>query len=280
MENWKQEEQNSETGENKNMKLSERFMTAMFSPREYSSTLLKLPTKKMIGYFLCLMLLLTVIQSVIPTVGAIAGMGGFRRIITENIPEFEFKNGSFSMEERIEIDDEQSGVYILIDTDVDKFTKEDIAEKSGVLETILVSRTNMLVSNTVAGMGTMHQEYKFSDFGELMMTKETLTDMVPLYYVILFFLFLAAYLIMGMKYMLSALCYAVFIYFFIIKMLTLDHEFGEVYLAAMYAKTMGSIVEAATYCIGSPLLMMAGSIFHVFITMMILNRVYVRRVAV
>lgn len=280
MENWKQEEQNSETGETKNMKLSELFMTAMFSPREYSSSLLKLPAKKMVSYFLCLILLLTVIQSVIPMVGAIAGMGGFRNIIMERIPDFELKNGSFFTEERIEINDEQSGVYILVDTDVDKFTEEDINVKGEVLETILVSRTNMLVSNTVVGMGMMLQEYKFSDFGDFHMTKETLTDMIPLYYVVLFFIFIGIYVVMGIKYMLSAFCYAVFIYFFIIKMLTLDHEFGEVYKVAMYAKTIGSIVEAVTYCIGSPLLMMAGNTFHLFITLMIINRVYVKRVVV
>ncbi len=280
MENWEQEEQSNEMGNIEDMKLSECFMTAMFSPQEYSSSLLKLSVKKMMRYFLCLILLLTVIRNVIPMMGAIAGMGGFRNIITERIPDFELKSGSFSMEERIEIDDEQSGVYILIDTDVDEFTKEDVNVKSGVLETILVSRTNMLVSNTVSGIGTMGQEYKFSDFGDLQMTKKTLTDMVPLYYMMLFLVFIGQYLAMGIKYMFSALCYTVFIYFFIIKMLSVDHEFGEVYQVAMYAKTIGSIIEEVSYCIGSPLLIMAGSIFHVFITMMLMNRVYVGKTAV
>ncbi|MCM1179839.1 MAG: DUF1189 domain-containing protein [Clostridium sp.] len=280
MEDWEQEEQNSTMENIENMKLSECFMTAMFSPKEYSSSLLKLPVKKMVRYFLCLILLLTVIRNVIPMLGAIAGMGGFRNIISERIPDFELENGSFSMVERIEIDDEQSGVYILIDTDVDRFTEEDVDVKKGVLETVLVGRTNMLVSNTVGGIGTMNQEYKFSDFGDLQMTKQTLIDMVPFYYMMMFFVFIGQYLAMGIKYMLSALCYAVFIYFFIIKMLSVDHEFGEVYQTAMYAKTMGAVVEEVSYCIGSPLLIMAGSIFHVFITMMLMNRVYVGKTAV
>ena len=277
MENWMQDDENKETSKNPgNMKLSECFMTAMFAPREYRSSLLKLPTKKMVGYFLCLILLLTVIQSVIPTAGAIAGMGGFRKIIMERIPDFELKDGTFYLDDRIEIDDEQSGMYVLIDTNVDKFTEDDVNSGTDVFETILVSRSNMIVSNSAAGMGIMSQEYKFSDFGDLQITNETLADMEPLYYMMMFFIFIAVYIAMGVKYMFSALFFAAFI-FFMTKMMMLDAGFGETYQVAMYAKTIGSIVEAVTYCIGSPLLMMAGSVFNMFVTLMIMNRVYIRR---
>ena len=92
----------------------------------------------------------------------------------------------------------------------------------------------------------------------------------------MFFVFIAVYIAMGVKYMFSALFFAVFI-FFMTKMMMLDVGFGETYQVAMYAKTIGTIVEAVTYCIGSPLLMMAGSVFNMFVTLMIMNRVYVRR---
>lgn len=261
------------------MKLSEQFMTAMFAPGDYEKTLLRLPGKKMIRYFLCLILLLTVIRDVIPTIGAVAGMGGFRRIIEERIPAFELKDGKFFLDERIEIDDEQAGVYILIDTDEEVFSKEDVTAKGGVLETILVSRTNVQVSSAVGGIGAMVQEYRFSDFGDLQMTNQDLIEMIPFYYVFMFVSFIAMYIGMGIRYMFSALFYAVFV-FLMTRMLTVDNEFGEVYKTAMYAKTIGAVVEAATYCIGSPLLIMAGSVFHLVVTLMNMNRVYMKRVGV
>lgn len=279
MDNWQQEEENEKTTNPKGMKISEQFMTAMFSPKEYRSSLLKLPTKKMVVYFLCLILLLTVIQAVIPTVGAIAGMGGFQNIIMERIPDFELKDGSFFLDNRFELEDEEAGIYILIDTNEDAFTKEDVDAGTKYIETILVSRTNVIVSNTIAGMGTMSQEYKFSDYGSLHLNNEILAGLQPLYYVMMFFAFIVSFVFMGMKYMFSALFYAVFM-LFMTKMLMLDIGFGEVYKVAMYAKTIGSIVEAVTYCIGSPLLMMAGTAFHLFITLMIMNRVYIRKVVV
>lgn len=261
------------------MKLTERFMIAMFSPGDYQKTLLRLSAKKMVGYFLCLILLLTVIWNVIPTVGAVAGMGGFRQIIEERIPDFELKDGNFFLNERIEIDDEQAGVYILIDTNEEVFTKEDVEARGGVVETILVSRTNAQVSSMVGGIGAMIQEYRFSDFGDLQMTNQDLIDMIPFYYVLMFVSFIAMYIGMGIRYMFSALFYTIFV-FFMTRMLMIDNEFGEVYKTAMYAKTIGAIVEAVTYCIGSPLLIMAGSVFHFFITLTNMNRVYVKRVGV
>ena len=279
MDNWQQEEENRETVNLEKMKISGQFMTAMFSPREYRGSLLKLPMKKVVSYFLCLILLLTVIQCVIPTVGAIAGMGGFRKIIMEQVPDFELKDGTLFFDERFKLDDEETGIYVLIDTDEETFTKEDAVVNTTFVESILVSRTNVIVSNMVPGMGTMSQEYKLSDFGDLHLTNETLADMEPLYYVMMVFMYIVAYALMGMKYMFSALIYAAFM-FFMTKMMMLDVTFGDVYKVAMYANTIGSIVEAVTYCIGNPMLMMAGIIFHVFVTLSIMNRVYVRTVIV
>ena len=46
MDNWQQEEDKRETVNPEKMKISEQFMTAMFSPREYRDSLLKLQSKK------------------------------------------------------------------------------------------------------------------------------------------------------------------------------------------------------------------------------------------
>jgi hypothetical protein len=277
MDNWNQNGYEKETAEENNMKLTERFLTAMFSPKDYKK-LLHLPMKKMVSYFLCLFLLITLIWSVIPKVGAIAGMGGFRNIVMNRIPDFEIKDGTFTLSEKVEINDEDSGIYILMDTEQDSFSADDVKESEDIMESILVSRTNMIISTNVTGMSNAAQEYKFSEFGNMHINNETLAGLTPLYYMALIVSFIFSYIGHGLKYLVSALFYAVFIYF-MVKAMMLEPEFGEVYKVALYAKTVGSLVEAVTYCIGGSLVIMAGSTFHLFMTLMIMNRVYFRKPA-
>ena len=72
--------------------------------------------------------MVTMIRYVIPTLAFVAGMGGMKNIIIQEIPDFYLQDGQFSLDERIEKEDEVNGIYVLCDTEVDKFTKEDIPQ--------------------------------------------------------------------------------------------------------------------------------------------------------
>lgn len=259
---------NGNNAKQEKMRMSDRFITAMFLPKDYGK-LLKLKTGRIISYFLLLLLLVSVIQYVIPTLGAIAGMGGVKNIILNEIPEFSLKDGKFSFAEKLEQEDENTGVYLLVDTSVNKFTKDDIPED--VVEAIMVSSTNILVYNSVSGLGGMVQEDTFDHYKELTITNKTVADASIIIYIAMFFAFIILYVMTFVKYLFSGLFYAVVMYL-LTKTMLMETEFGAIYKVALFAQSTGAIVVAVTYCINSTLFILAGSAFNMLITIIIMNK--------
>lgn len=251
---------------NEKMGMADRFLTAMFLPKEYKK-LLKIKTGQIVSYLAVLLLLISVIQYAIPAFGALAGMGGLKHIILNEIPEFSLKDGQFYLEEKLEQDDGEMGVYMLVDTEVDEFTKEDVPE--GAMQAILVSKTNMLVYNNISGLGGIVQEDTFENYKELTITNRTIADMSWIFYIIIAIGFVFAYLMLLVKYLMSALFYAVMLYLLCKGML--NYEFKKMYKIALFAQSIGAIVVAVSYCIDSNMFMMAASIFSALVTVILMN---------
>ena len=55
--------------------------------------------------------------------------------------------------------------------------------------------------------------------------------------------------------------------------------FGEIYKISLYAYSVGALVMAITICIGIPTIALAGEAFGIFITMVIINRVLLKKKA-
>ena len=108
--------------------LIDSLITAMFIPKEYGK-LLKLGAGKIVRYVIVVLLLVCTIQYAIPTLGSIAGLGGLKNIIMNEIPEFSLKDGKFHFSEKIEKIDEVAGVGLIVDTTVEEYTREDVPEK-------------------------------------------------------------------------------------------------------------------------------------------------------
>ena len=251
-----------------NMRMTDRFLTAMFLPKEYGK-LLSLKIGKMICYLFLLLLLVSVIQYAIPALGAIAGLGGVKNIVLNEIPEFSLKAGKFSYAGRVEQQDDNSGVYFLMDTSTDKFTKDDIPEDA--MEAILVSSTNILVCNNISGLGGIVQEDTFDHYKDFTITNQTVADSSAILYIAMFFMFILLYVMTFIKYLFSGLFFAVVMYLLTRTML-MEMEFGKVYKVALFAQSTGAIVIAITYCINTTLFILAGSAFNMLITVIIMNR--------
>lgn len=264
-------ETNNSEVENNNEKITvaDRFLIAMFSPKEYGK-ILKEKTNKAVWFTILLIFLCTMIRYVIPTVALIAGMGGMKDIIINEVPEFSLENGEFILEKRIEKDDELSGVYVLIDTDVKKFTNDDVPK--GVVEAVLISKTNMLVYNEYTGFTGETQEALFSEWKDITITNKTIIDNVGFVYfgivtmlIVMYFFELSKYLMMGLFYSLFMLVY--------VKMFMLPTSFGQVFKTSVYAQAIGTLVYAITCCIGNATLMFAGNVFEILITFSIMRKV-------
>lgn len=264
---------NNEDRAKKNpMRMSDRFLTAMFLPKEYR-TLLELKMSKMVNYLCLLMLLVSVIQYAIPALGAIAGMGGIKNIILNEIPEFSLKEGIFSYDGKVEKLDESAGVYFLIDTSVERFTKDDIPED--IVEAILVSSTNILVCNNISGLGGVVQEDTFGHYKDFVITNQTIADASSIIYVMMFFVFVLLYILTFVKYLFSGLFYA-FVMYLLTRTMLMKTEFGKIYKTALFAQSTGAIVIAVTYCINTTIFILAGSAFNMLITVIIMNKALIQ----
>lgn len=264
-------EMNNSEVENNNEKITvaDRFLIAMFSPKEYGK-ILKEKTNKAVWFTILMIFLCTMIRYVIPTVALIAGMGGMKDIIINEVPEFSLGNGEFTLEKRIEKDDELSGVYVLIDTDVKKFTNDDVP--NGVIEAVLISKTNMLVYNEYTGFTGETQEVLFSEWKDITITNKTIIDNVGFVYFGIVIMLISMYFFELGKYLMMGLFYSLFMLVYV-KMFMLPTSFGQVFKTSVYAQAIGTLVYAITCCIGNATLMFAGNVFEILITFSIMRKV-------
>ena len=264
-------ETNNSEVENNNEKITvaDRFLIAMFSPKEYGK-ILKEKTNKAVWFTILMIFLCTMIRYVIPTFALIAGMGGMKDIIINEVPEFSLENGEFTLEKRIEKDDELSGVYVLIDTDVKKFTNDDVP--NGVIEAVLISKTNMLVYNEYTGFTGETQEALFSEWKDITITNKTIIDNVGFVYFGIVIMLISMYFFELGKYLMMGLFYSLFMLVYV-KMFMLPTSFGQVFKTSVYAQAIGTLVYAITCCIGNATLMFAGNVFEILITFSIMRKV-------
>ena len=272
MEHMDYEQNRQSDSGSKKMGIADRFITAMFLPKEYGS-LLRLKVGKIISYLILLILLTSLIQYAIPALGAITGLGGLKNIILNEIPDFALEEGKFSFGEKLERKDTNLGVYVLVDTDKEKFTKDDIPD--GMMEAVLVSSTNILLYNNVAGIGGMLQEDTFDHYKSVTITNQTIANGVNWIYAILILLFVSMYIGAFIKYLFAALLYSAVMYL-LSKTMMMELTFGTVYKIALFAQSVGAIVIAIVYCIGSPLFILNGSAFNMLVTVILMNKALVQ----
>lgn len=250
------------------LSLIDSMITAMFSPKEYNK-LLKLSKGKMVRYVMVVVLLVATIQYAIPGLGAIAGLGGIKGIVMNEMPQFSLKDGKFYLSEKFETRDETAGVYFLIDTSEKEFTRKDVP--ANMLQAVMISESNMLVYNAIPGLGGLAESESFDVYKDYEITNETIVDMSGLIYIGLFGFFLLLYVASIMEYLICALLYTIFL-FLVVKMLMVELTFGDTFKITLFAQTIGFIIEAVTACLGIELLYLAGGFFNIIVTIMLMNR--------
>lgn len=264
-------ETSGSTAGGEKLTLIDSLITAMFIPKEYGK-LLTMKIGNIIRYILVVVLLTSVIQYAIPVLGAIAGLGGMKSIVMNEIPKFSLEDGIFFLDEKIETINEEAGVYLCVDTTEKTFTKEDIPKD--MIQVVMVSESNMLVYNSVYGIGGMESSMNFKEFKDFTINNQRVADMSGLIYAGFFIFFLVLWFLSIVKYLGIALFYGFFLYA-LMKGLMQELTFGMVYKITLFAMTIGMIMEAVTYCLGNGLLYMAGSFFNVMITIILINKAIV-----
>ena len=265
---------NSDNSKNENLGFADRYITAMFAPGEYN-LLLKLSAGKIISYIMFLVLLTSLIQYGIPGLAAVAGYGGVRNYIMKELPSFSLKDGRLEVSKKYEKEDEDSGLYILVDTSKESFSEDDISKD--MLSVLLISKNNIITYNNLSGVSGLVQEQKFSDFKNATVNNETIAGIAPIIYFGLFVLYVLMYILTLLRYLMSALFYALILYI-LSRVMTANISYGIIFKIALFAQTIGSIVMAVANFIGGPIFVMAGSTFAMIVTVLIMNRAYFKLV--
>lgn len=164
--------------------------------------------------------------------------GGITRLIEENIPDFELSNGTFRIEESFEY--EEAGTWIYINTDTlfpEQYEIEDYI--SGYYQVMLIDSEKMIVKSkgeTVQG--------NFSEL-ELEFSRDKLLTYVSYAYMIA-----AVFMILAFISMTITFFYGVLVIALVGKIITSSMNyplsFGQLYLMAVYSRTLPLMIKALT----------------------------------
>lgn len=238
---------------------TEQIRIALSKPLWYKS-LFQQSLGKHICYFLVLIVLITVIQFGIPMAAYLQSIGGLKNLLLEGIPDFQLEHGELQVETPIEL--ERSGVRLVIDTSVDAYTQEDaIAEAEEMDAAVSVPVVYMLSrTNVVCNMTDI--PFDWAEMDMVTLNNQELYNMAPAFLV---FYSITVFIGNVAIYMLSALFFALFGWV-MNKTLGLNLKFGQIYVIALYAKSIQILLESILQVAGFAILYYIGSIIGIFIT--------------
>ncbi|MDO4941648.1 MAG: DUF1189 family protein [Lachnospiraceae bacterium] len=211
------------------------FQIAVAKPKEYKKAL-NVKKRTIIGFVILVALLAVLLGTIVPIVSFSFSIGGPKHFITETLPAFEYKDGIFHIDERVEIVD--NGIRIIADSDVEEF-KEDDVEDDTIVE-ILISKNNMRMKNSIASQQNMN--FDFKDVGKGTFTNKDLLEYIPLLFLGLVLGAVVVFLATIYRYLISALIFAV-CGRSVARAMRKDLSFGKCYVLSLMAKTSIEIVN-------------------------------------
>ncbi len=219
--------------------LKEMIVTAVTKPSEYE-TMIGIKKRIIIAYMLLVALLMATIQVFIPTVGFAVSIGGPKHFIEETLPAFEYKDGTFSIAHKVDIDG--NAIRIVADSDVKEFTTKDIDENK--LVEVLVSESNMLMINR---MSRENYDLKFDSLGAgVHFTNKDLSKLLPYFYLSLAFGAVTATIAVIFQYLYNAIFLAICGVIATMRS-PIKLRFRDLYLFAIMARTIPAFAQSLCF---------------------------------
>lgn len=211
----------------------QQLLYAVRKPYQYYR-LTKVSKGRMIG-FVFLFVFITSLFTIIPMFIAELGPQGISHFLKEELPEFELRQGELHSEETFEY--KENGVYVLFDTNRERFTTDDIDRT--YYQVMLISRTNMIIYQTYGNL----QEIDFSNWSMLHLDNSIIEAFIPLMLVFLILFAVFLYIFEVGLYFLTALLYA--LVSLVVSLLSNARlTFGTNYKVAIYGKVPAYILTS------------------------------------
>lgn len=210
-----------------------QLITALFHPEKYDE-LAKKKWWQAILYILFWIFLVTTVVNLTNLV--LNGIG--KEEISQNIPEFQIQDGVLQIEDGVyEFTDEEGSIYIMADTSISDFSKEEI--KGAATQEIYISRDKIVIYL----LGEKYNTMSISLLGMDGMTKETFVESI---YISVWIVSLLMIVFEGLAFFLQTLMYilmTVFIADIVAKFMGKRIAFGTLFKCGMYAATLGILCQ-------------------------------------
>lgn len=242
-------------------------LIAIGRPKKYKE-LLQQNFGRQLGFFILILVLVSVIQFGIPIAAYLNSMGGIKNLAEHVIPTFTVQNGVLDMKEPMEVI--ANGCILRIDSSVEKYSVKDAKQKAeeyiekleneGEVEVeepivYMISKTNIVTNLLPVGsnLDTM--------FG-MKFDNSQLTKQIPIYLILVGTIQI---IIVTIGYVLGALFFSLFGYT-MVKALKIEIQFSKIYLIALYAKALPILISAVLLSVGNTYLCLIGYMLTIIIT--------------
>ncbi len=189
--------------------------------------------------FVFLFVFLTSLFTLVPDIYSVVGPNGYTKLINQDVPAFEFSHGELWIAERFE--EVEGFTYVLIDTDVQNFTTDDISDLYD--QVILISRTNMIVYQY-----GKTQELDFSTLEGISFDNGILDLFTPLLYLGIVLYSIFVYVVKIAAYFLTALLYSL-VGLIVVSATNSRMKYGAVFATAIYGKVTAAILAVVLHLV-------------------------------
>lgn len=234
----------------------QRYFIACFRPSKYGALL----GRKMMGHvgYVCLLVAFIVfVESVIPFAAWDVSVGGFKNLILNRIPAFTLSGGTMEIETPIEFSVGNT-LRVSVDSEVENYGQKDLDENYA--EEILISQGNLLMkaANRIYSLS-------FHEVKDMMVNNESLARAIPVLHMMTGIFFVISYGTRLVQYLITAAFFALLCHVGVRKEDGKAITFKEVFLIAVYARTLFALLESVNLCLGS----LVSDILLIFLSAMV-----------
>lgn len=245
------------------------FMISIYRVKELAETSIK-SASKFVNYVVFISLFVSLIVFGVPTASKIFSFGGFNKLFTSTMPSFQMgDDGKLKSDKRFEMNIEN--VTIIMDTSIDSFTFGDF-ESEGLYIAIGAGKTKMIQLLDLDDDSSYSEIYNYPN--KILFSKgfnnQSLANMIPLFYFIIFVAFCLIATYIAIKYILMAVIFA-----FVSRSLTniskLPMTFTDSFRMCFYSQTISIILVNVNISVGYLVGPILASIIGVIITIIIIH---------
>ena len=186
----------------------EMFVTSIIRIKQLAKLSIE-NSSRFVWYVIFMALLYSIMSFAVPTASRIYSFGGFTKLFTDGIPKISVNDGVLTADKKFEMS--LSNADIILDTGKNSFTRDDF-DTSGVYIAI-GSRNIKMISYVETEDSSSYNEIYSYPIGMVLPNgtdNDVLRSIAPVFYIMLFVIFVIEAVVAAVKYLFFALLYAFF----------------------------------------------------------------------